>query len=76
MTKCDFNFYYDEINQKYYCTPDNNCVNYYDKKISEKNQCVHDCKQYSDFRFEFQKKCYNSCPLNISEFSKVKEYYC
>ena len=26
--KCKFNYYYDEFNKKYYCTPDNNCVNY------------------------------------------------
>ena len=73
---CDYNFYYDENNKKYYCTPDNNCVNYYDKIISEKNQCVHDCKQYPDFPFEFHKKCYNKCPENISEVSKEREYYC
>ena len=74
--RCDFNFYYDENNQIYYCTPDNNCVNYYDKMIPEKKQCVHDCKQYQDFPFELQKKCYNKCPANISEISKEREYYC
>ena len=72
--KCEFNFYYDEINNKYHCTPDENCVNYYDKKISEKKQCVHDCKDDKDFPFEFQKNCYSSCPVNISEISKDKNY--
>ena len=73
---CDFYFYYDDNIQKYYCTPYNNCVNYYDKIISEKNQCVHDCKQYKDFQYEFKNKCYNKCPEEISEVSKEKEYFC
>ena len=74
--KCDFNYYYDEKNDKYYCTPDNNCVNYFDKIIPEENKCVYDCKQESLFPFEFQKRCYNSCPINISEISKEKNNYC
>ena len=72
--KCEFNFYYDENNKKYYCTPDDNCVNYFDKIISEKNQCIDDCKKDSVFPFEFQKKCYNICPINISQISNDKNH--
>ena len=74
--KCVFNFYYDEKNEKYYCTPYNNCVNYFDKIIPEENKCVYDCKQEPLFPFEFQKRCYNSCPNNISEISKEKNNFC
>ena len=74
--KCKFNYYYDEFNQKYFCTPDNNCVNYYDKLIYEKNQCVNDCKKNPNFPFEFKKKCYSECPKNISEISKEKKFFC
>ena len=61
-------------NKKYYCTPDDNCVNYFDKIISEKNQCIDDCKKDSVFPFEFQKKCYNICPINISQISNDKNH--
>ena len=40
--------------------------------IEEKNQCVNDCKQYPDFPYGFQNKCYKSCPVNISEISLEK----
>ena len=44
--------------------------------IEEKNQCVNDCKNYPYLSFEFQRKCYNSCPMNISKLSDKKENYC
>ena len=72
--KCEFNFYYNEINKKYYCTPDNNCIDFFDKLIPENKQCVKNCKMYPDFPLEFQKTCYNSCPKNISELSEDKNY--
>jgi len=74
--ECKFNFYYDEKEEKFHCTPNDNCVNYYDKIISEEKQCVHTCEQNANYPFEFQKKCYNSCPENISEISEEKINYC
>ena len=74
--ECEFNFYYEEINNKYHCTPDKNCLNPFDKEIPAKNQCVSDCKIDQDYPFEYKKKCYNKCPEDISEESKGNNYYC
>ena len=68
--QCDYNFYYDENNDKYYCTPNNNCVNFFDKLINNKKQCINDCSKDNDYPYEFQKRCYDDCPLNITEKSK------
>ena len=58
------------------CVEKNECSNFNKYLIEEKKICVDDCKQYPDFPYEFQNKCYKSCPLNISEISSEKDYYC
>ena len=78
----DYNCYPrpDNINfdndKNYKCLNNNRCPDNYKYIIEEKHQCVYNCKQYPGFPYEFQKKCYNSCPENISEISEEKEYYC
>ena len=62
--------------KNYKCLYNNECPNNYKYIIEEKNQCVYNCKQYPGFPYEFQKKCYKSCPINISEISEEKENYC
>ena len=73
--KCD-NYYYFDNDKNFICLDEKKCPDDYINLIEEKNQCVHDCKLYQDFQFEFQNKCHNSCPVNISEISQEKEYYC
>ena len=58
------------------CVEKNECSNFNKYLIEEKKICVDDCKQYPDFPYEFQNKCYKSCPMNISEISSEKDYYC
>ena len=58
------------------CLDNKECPDDYIYLIEEKNQFISDCKQYPYFLFEFQKKCYEPCPQNISEISQEKEYYC
>ena len=72
--KCN-NYYYFDKNNNYTCLDKKECPNDYNNLIEEKNQCINNCKLYSDFPIEFQKKCYNLCPVNISEISKENEYF-
>ena len=65
-----------DSDKNYKCLYYNECPVNYKYIIEEKNQCVYNCKQYPGFPFEFQKKCYYSCPKNISEISEEKENYC
>ena len=69
------NYYYN-VDKKYICLYGKECPNNYKYIIEEKKQCVNDCKNYPDFSFGFQKKCYNACPPNISKISDKKENYC
>ena len=72
--KCD-NYYYFNQSNNYICLDKKECPDNYKYLIEEKNQCVSDCKLFPDFPIDFQKKCYNSCPLNISEISNEKRLY-
>ena len=70
-----YNIIFDN-NKNYKCLYNNNCPNNYKYIIEQKNQCVYNCKQYPGFSYEFRKKCYNQCPMDITELSQEKENYC
>ena len=75
--KCEFNYYYNQNDNKYYCTPDVLCPNeIYKLLIPEKNQCIDDCSKDHDYPYEFRATCFKECPLNISEKSETKNLYC
>ena len=73
--KCD-NYYYFDKEKNYICLDKKECSDDYIYLIEDKNQCLSNCKEYPYFLYEFQKKCYDSCPENISEISKERENYC
>ena len=71
--KCDFYYYYDnENNNKYQCTLDKNCPEKYNKIIENKSRCIDKCNKDKIYKYEYNNKCYKSCPegtllsLNIS----------
>ena len=74
--ECKFYFYYNSTNDKYYCTSDRNCPNFFNKLILENNQCIESCSNDSMFQYEFRNKCYNECPSNISKLSEKKDFFC
>ena len=74
---CEFYFYYNENNNKSYCTPDLSCPKDINKFLVQKNrQCIDNCTKDNDYKYEFRYACYKECPLNISEKSKIKNFYC
>ena len=75
--ECDYYFYYNSYNNKYYCTNSSICPkNISELLIQQKNQCIDDCSKDPEYRNEFRKKCYKECPKNISKKSKTREFYC
>ena len=70
-----YNIIFDN-NKNYKCLYNNECPDNYKYIIEEKNQCVYNCKQYPGFPYEFRKKCYNKCPMDITVLSEEKENYC
>mgnify|MGYP002627217034 CR=1 FL=1 len=61
---CDYYHYFDE-NNKYYCTINNTCPDDYNNLIEDKNQCIDDCKNDDEYKFNFENKCFKECPKNI-----------
>ena len=72
--RCD-NYYYFDQDNNYICLNNTECPNDYNYLIKEKNQCVSECKLYPGYHIDFQKNCYNSCPINTSEITIENEYY-
>ena len=74
---CEFYFYYNQNDEKYYCTPDMLCSNEkYKLLIPQKNQCIDDCSKDKDYPYEFRSSCFHECPINISIKSETKNFYC
>ena len=58
--KCD-NYYYFDENNTFHCTDDNICPDNY-KLIEDKKKCIDNCKNDNIYKFEYDNKCYISCP--------------
>ena len=58
--KCD-NYYYFDENNTVHCTDDNICPDNY-KLIEDKKKCIDNCKNDNIYKFEYDNKCYISCP--------------
>ena len=73
---CPFYSYHDSNVNKNFCTPDFFCPISHNKLIKEKKLCVEDCSKDSIYKYQFRHICYQECPLNISEKSIEKDFYC
>ena len=60
LEKCKFYYYYDLLNE-YHCSEKNECPTGY-KKIGEKMECILNCSDDGDYRYEYKDSCYQSCP--------------
>ena len=58
---CDYHYYFDE-NFEYFCTNNEQCPEKKNKLYVDKNECVEKC--IAEYKFEFENKCYKSCPIN------------
>ena len=62
---CSYYHYFDTKLKKSICTISNECpINIYDKRIEEKKECVSNCTNDEYYKYEYQKRCYQKCPLN------------
>jgi len=73
---CNYYFYYNSTEDKYYCTYNDSCPNDFNKLIFEKKQCIDNCTKDSNYSYEFRNTCYEHCPSNISVRSDTKGFYC
>ena len=71
--KCEY-YYYINSSNYYSCTSNKSCPNWFKNLIEEKNQCIEKCDMDDLYKFEYNNKCYKSCPNNT--YNKSKEYLC
>ena len=70
-SKCDFYYYFDEFNN-YRCTENDNCPEQYSKLIVDENKCIKECKNDDIYKYEYNNKCYSTCPEKTS-YSEINE---
>ena len=73
--ECDTYYYFDN-DKNFICLNKTECPNNYNNLIEEKNQCIDNCENDPEYKFNFRKKCYKECPVGISYESKTQKYFC
>ena len=82
---CTNYHYFDKSQNKTFCTEVEICPEKYSKLIPNKRECVSNCSEDKDYKYEFRKQCYSSCPLNSTErninndidiFSLDRRFFC
>ena len=58
---CQFYFYFDESNN-YHCTESEICPKGYGKLIIEQKRCIDQCRNDAIYKYDYENKCYLSCP--------------
>ena len=64
-TKCD-NYYYFNEEGTPICLEGKKCPDDFNKLVPERELCINNCSEDSDYPFEFRNTCYSECPKNIS----------
>ena len=73
-------YFFKDSENKYFSTNTSECLKNY-KLIEENKECIDNCTKNIDYQFEFNNKCYKTCPFgsNSSEnnhyLCKCKNYY-
>ena len=68
-SNCSFYYYYNNIKKSYHCTEELKCPVNYNKLIFDKNECIDDCRNDIEYKYNYLNQCYIECPngtLNIS----------
>ena len=80
VTICDF-YYYISFDQ-YFCTDNNQCPLIANLLIRNKAQCIENCNDDNEYKFQFNYECYKECPdgteaneKNICEVKNKKKCY-
>ena len=72
-TNCPNYTYFNSNTNHYHCTNSLECPEDYDKLISEKSECVKDCKDDISYKYEYLNKCLVECPHGLINNSFVCE---
>ena len=67
-------YFYKDSENKYYSTNSSECPENY-KLIEDNKECIDNCSKNDTYPFEFNNRCYNSCPFG-SNSSEKDPYLC
>ena len=59
--KCQYNYYFNEIDN-YLCTENNNCPDNYPKLVIDKMKCIDKCENDNNYKYEYDNICHKKCP--------------
>ena len=72
---CPYYYYLIEEKNEIKCTDGFHCPENYPLLVPEKSQCRKNCKDDTEFKYEFQGKCHKMCPNN-TKISENIIYFC
>ena len=72
---CTYYYYFDD-NKTYHCTEDNKCPDDYGKLIYGTRECIKNCIETKDTKYEFRKVCYDFCPKISGYNNTITDYFC
>ena len=70
---CNNYYYFNSLGEKK-CTSEDKCPEEYSKLIVKERICIDDCRNDNIYKYEYDNKCYDSCPENTFLLSNVLFY--
>ena len=61
-SNCSFYYYYNNITKSYHCTEELKCPMNYNKLIFDKKECIDDCRNDIEYKYNYLNQCYIECP--------------
>ena len=75
-----WNYTYDIYENKFICLEKPLCDNINDRYIPDIKKCINDCRNNSEYKYEFRKNCYKECPsgtkILVEDKYKTNDYLC
>ena len=71
-SNCSFYYYYNNITKSYHCTEELKCPMNYNKLIFDKKECIDDCRNDIEYKYNYLNQCYIECPNGTLNDT----YYC
>ena len=69
--RCEYYYYFDEINNISKCTKKLEFPAEYNKLILEEKNYIDNCTKDINYKYEFQNQCYKTCPNNSMERNDI-----
>ena len=72
---CTYYYYFND-SQEYHCTTSNECPPDFSNLINGTRECIKNCTETEDTKYEFRKVCYEFCPSISGYNNTITDYFC